>query len=171
MRRTRNLVQAMMIAALAATGIAVTATPSMAGGHCPEIRGSANPLDSTHVIRTFTDIDGCQVPLRVGIGHVPWMQSVDFGYEHILARASEGYPGHESTAAAMVQWQRALLEAGAADGPLFECHYAQYKSGKQKRTMLVYVDYKDYLGYPYKGIISAYWVPGFKECPPTAETG
>src|ERR1700752_286202 len=102
MGRKRKLVQMMMIAALAATGIALTATASMGGGHCPEIRGSANPLDSTHVVRTFTDIDGCQVPLRVGIGHVPWMQNVDFGFEHILARAREGYPGHESTAAAMV---------------------------------------------------------------------
>ena len=67
-------------------------------------------------MRTFTDIDGCAVPLRVGIGHIPWMQSVDFGYEHIVSRAREGAVEHEYSAAAVKQWQLALLNAGAALG-------------------------------------------------------
>jgi len=136
----------------------------MAGGQCPEIKGAPSPIDPSHVIRTFTDIDGCQVPVRVGIGHIPWMPSVDFGYEHLVSRTSEGHPEHEYDAAAMTQWQRALVEPGALVGQLYECHYAQYRAGKQKRTMLVYVDYKDYQGYAYKGIITAYWIPGYKQC-------
>jgi len=82
-------------------------------------------------MRTFTDIDGCAVPLRVGIGHIPWMQSVDFGYEHIVSRAREGAVEHEYSAAAMKQWQLALLNAGAALGRDYECHYAHYRLGRE----------------------------------------
>jgi len=154
-----------VLAALTTTTFVWMPTAARAGGRCPDIRGSLNPLESSHVMRTFTDIDGCAVPLRVGIGHIPWMQSVDFGYEHIVSRAGEGAVEHEYSAAAMKRWQLALLNAGAALGRDYECHYAHYRLGSQKRTMLVFVDYKDYQGYAYKGITSAYWVPGYRECP------
>src|SRR5437879_7429410 len=101
-----------VLAALTTTTFVWMPTAARAGGRCPDIRGSLNPLESSHVMRTFTDIDGCAVPLRVGIGHIPWMQSVDFGYEHIVSRAREGAVEHEYSAAAMKQWQLALLNAG-----------------------------------------------------------
>ena len=163
MRRTVSMV--LVVAAL--WPVLWGVDPAHAGGHCPNIRGAANPLDPTHVIRTFEDMDGCAVPLRTGIGHIPWQKNVYFGYEHIVMRAREGRTEHEVGAMAMDRWQQALLEAGAALGKDYECHSYQYKVGTQKRTMLVFVDYKDFRGYAYKGITSAYWVSGYQHCPLT----
>ncbi len=123
-----------------------------------------NPSDLSYVVDRFRDIFGCEVPLRQGIGHVP-SQPGDFGYQHIVARYNEGLVNHDASREARGLWQKALLQPGAAVGRQYECHSQNYMQGKKKRTMRVFVDYKAFRGYMYKGITTAYWVSGHKPCP------
>lgn len=104
------------------------------------------------------------MPLREGIGNTP-SQRGDFGYRHIVARYEEGARNHETGSQAKRLWQRAMLRAGAAIGRDYICHFTRYETpAGSKRTMLVFVDYKSYRGYRYKGVVTAYWVKGHRSC-------
>jgi len=136
----------------------------MAGRNgCPEIKGSPDKAAPSHVVDRFRDIFGCEVPLREGVGHIPARKG-DFGFRHLVSRFDEGAHEHETTADAKRLWQLALVQPGAALGPLYECHYFQYPAESSTRTMLVFVHYQSFEGYAYKGIITAYWVSGNKTC-------
>jgi hypothetical protein len=147
-----------------------------AGGRgCPQIRGAPYPPDPTYVVETFVDIMGCPVPLRYGKAHCPH-RAGDFGLRHIEnKRDCEGQINHETTPAAKQLWQRALVFARVPKGNAFMCYFYHYQTPSgRKRTMRVYVDYKDYLEqghvadqktvYPVKGITSAFWIRGHEAC-------
>jgi hypothetical protein len=134
------------------------------GGGCAEVRTASNTGSPAHVRRTFYDSFGCQVPIRLGVGHIPKRQG-DFGWSHIADRRAEGATNHETTSYAQTLWQQALRGSRAFYGPNYFCHSVKYRtSGGTKRTMKVFVDYKSYNGYGPKGIITAYWVSGHTQC-------
>ena len=115
---------------------------AVTSGMCPEIEGSPDPDDPSHVDALFWDVYGCQVPLRHGIGHLPW-QPTDFGYQHIASRRAEGRRNHELTSFAMRMWADAMVNAGAMEDHDFVCYQTQHTiRGGVKRTMRVFVDYK-----------------------------
>ena len=87
------------------------------------------------------------------------------GNRHIVARYGEGAKNHETTAYARNLWQQALFQSGKPLGTAYLCHFKQCATpGGVKRTMKVFVDYKSYQGFQYKGIITAYWVNGHESC-------
>jgi hypothetical protein len=162
MRGKKHLVP-LFLSLVLLEGLFPPGPPARAGSLCPEIKGSPNPSDPSHVDALFWDVHGCQVPLRHGIGHVPW-QPGDFGYEHIASRYAEGTRNHELTSAAVRLWANALVTAGATEDHDFFCYKTQYSiRGGVKRTMKVFVDYKMLDGYKYKGIVTAYWVNGHRD--------
>lgn len=150
-----------LIALIAAVGLAPAAD---AGGGCPPIKGSSNPSDPSYVRDVFRDVHGCQVPMREGIGHRPWRPR-DFGYRHTVSRYDEGARNHGTTAAAKALWQQALRQSGKMMGIDYLCHYKRYRTpGGSRPTMIVFLDYKPFRGYAYKGIITAYWESGNRTC-------
>jgi hypothetical protein len=151
-----------MLGVLVAVASLLPGSPASAGRGCPEIKGSSDPEDPSHVLGLFWDVYGCQVPLRAGVGHIPW-EPGDFGYRHIASRHTEGATNHELTAFALGLWANAMVKAGSTKDIDFICYQTHYTSrAGAKRTMRVYVDYKMLGGYTYKGIVTAYWVRGHK---------
>jgi hypothetical protein len=147
--------------------VAVLVFPSRAESRyeCPELKGSPDPSDPSFVVEPYFEATtGCPIPLRRGVGHIPKEQG-DFGLRHIEARYAEGEENHETTPYAKSLWIKALALPGTGVGPFYICHFAQYATNTGKeRTMKVFVDLKPYSSYTFKGIITAYWISGHKEC-------
>jgi hypothetical protein len=163
MRATRSIVAIALV--LVSLGSLTPLIPeASAGTGCPEIEGSSNPTDPSYVRGLFWDVYGCRVPLREGVGHVPWKKG-DFGYQHIAARRDgEGAANHELTPFALGLWANAMVKAGATKGVDFVCYQTHYSiAGGQKRTMQVFVHYGMLGDYRYKGIITGYWVEGHRD--------
>lgn len=137
----RLLTIALACSAVTAIGLPL-AGPARAGRfECPPIKGSANPSDPSHVLEVFTDLYGCEVPLREGIAYVP-AQPGDFGFAHILSEYNGGKTNHPTGAGAKTLWQEAMFQPAAAVGRQYECHSLSYRQGKSRRSMWIFIDYK-----------------------------
>jgi hypothetical protein len=159
------------LAALVAVTLAMPSGGSVATayGNCPDLNGSPDPSDPTHIVETYYFwTNDCPIPLRGGVGHIPG-QGGDFGLQHILSRYNEGAVNHDLSPEAKAQWIKALAGSAAVPqgGPTDEyyCNSWQYTSASgSQRTMQVYVDLKPIGQYPYKGIITAFFASGNRPC-------
>jgi hypothetical protein len=133
---------------------------------CPDLTGSPDPSDPTHIVETYYFwTEDCPIPLRQGVGNIPGLKG-DFGLAHIEARYNEGAINHETTTAAKTIWAKALGGSAAVLlGTEYYCNSWLYTDtiGVQE-TMQVYADLKPFGPYPFKGIITAYSVVGNQPC-------
>jgi hypothetical protein len=139
------------------------------GGSCIEPTGLSDPTHPSYVQQTFYNQWGCKIPLRTG--------KKDFGYNHIVLRATEqmtaGEPNsHEVTPFAQRLWKEAIERPGGTlllSGAFFVASVMYQTARGDDRTMCVFLDTSDlkYAGryYKVKGIVTAYWIEGHSAWP------
>jgi len=122
--------------------IATISTPTSAA--CERISGSLDPAAKSYVRDTLGTYNGCTIPLRNG--------DSNFGYQHLLKRDREvGNHGWSTEDKYYTQLalnrQPFLVNTG---------YYAYSYPRSANGTQCVFVDFKAFEGYPYKGLITSY---------------
>ena len=128
-----------------------------AGDNCPEVLGSPNPKARSHIVYEFYDPFGCVIPLRLGYAPHNW------GAAHIRYENSLGKKNHCLTPECLQQIQAALIMSSYSIDDDYRVYAHRYRDRKSnaKRTRCVWVDFKDYITYNRKGIITAFSKAGW----------